>query len=92
LLFEWKPRSFIPVAVAACVSICWRPLLFGTGPLFPTHFQVDLPWWGIFACAAMGIISGLQSGLLTTLLYRIEDLFETLPIHWMWWPMLGGLV
>ncbi|TBZ81824.1 chloride channel protein [Rhizobium leguminosarum] len=92
LLFEWKPRSFIPVAVAACVSICWRPLLFGTGPLFPTHFQVDLPWWGIFACAAMGIISGLQSGLLTTLLYRIEDLFETLPMHWMWWPMLGGLV
>ncbi|MGR9180035.1 chloride channel protein (plasmid) [Rhizobium leguminosarum] len=92
LLFEWKPRSFIPVAVAACVSICWRPLLFGTDPLFPTHFQVDLPWWGIFACAAMGIISGLQSGLLTTLLYRIEDLFETLPMHWMWWPMLGGLV
>ncbi|MBX5172383.1 chloride channel protein [Rhizobium sp. NZLR1b] len=92
LLFEWKPRSFIPVAVAACVSICWRPLLFGTGPLFPTHFQVDLPWWGIFACAAMGIISGLQSGLLTTLLYRIEDLFEALPIRWMWWPMLGGLV
>lgn len=92
LLFEWKPRSFIPVAVAACVSICWRPLLFGTGPLFPTHFQVDLPWWGIFACAALGIISGLQSGLLTTLLYKIEDLFEALPIHWMWWPMLGGLV
>ncbi|ABC93371.1 probable chloride channel protein (plasmid) [Rhizobium etli CFN 42] len=92
LLFEWKPRSFIPVAVAACVSICWRPLLFGVGPLFPTHFQVTLPWWGIFACAAMGIISGLQSGLLTTLLYRIEDLFEALPIHWMWWPMLGGLV
>ncbi|MGO6816694.1 chloride channel protein [Rhizobium brockwellii] len=91
LLFEWKPRSFIPVAVAACVSICWRPLLFGTGPLFPTHFQVILPWWAIFACAAMGIISGLQSGLLTTLLYRIEDLFEALPIHWMWWPMLGGL-
>ncbi|MBB2766921.1 UNVERIFIED_ORG: H+/Cl- antiporter ClcA/predicted transcriptional regulator [Rhizobium esperanzae] len=92
LLFEWKPRSFIPVAVAACVSICWRPLLFGVGPLFPTHFQVTLPWWGIFACAAIGIISGLQSGLLTTLLYRIEDLFEALPIHWMWWPMLGGLV
>ncbi|MBY3030756.1 chloride channel protein [Rhizobium leguminosarum] len=92
LLFEWKPRSFIPVAVAACVSICWRPLLFGVGPLFPTHFQVALPWWGIFACAAMGIISGLQSGLLTTLLYRIEDLFEALPIHWMWWPALGGLV
>lgn len=92
LLFEWKPRSFIPVAVAACVSICWRPFLFDQGPLFPTNFQVHLPWWGIILCAAMGIISGLQSGVLTTLLYKIEDAFERLPIHWMWWPALGGLI
>jgi H+/Cl- antiporter ClcA/predicted transcriptional regulator len=92
LLFEWKPRSFIPVAVAASVSICWRPLLFGTGPLFPTNFQLHLSWWGIFLCVAIGIISGLQSGLLTALLYKIEDGFERLPIHWMWWPALGGLI
>lgn len=92
LLFEWKPRSFIPVAVAACVSICWRPFLFDQGTLFPTNFQVHLPWWGIILCAAMGIISGLQSGVLTTLLYKIEDAFERLPIHWMGWPALGGLI
>jgi H+/Cl- antiporter ClcA/predicted transcriptional regulator len=92
LLFEWKPRSFIPVAVAACVSICWRPFLFGQGPLFPTNFQVHLPWWGLLLCAAMGIVSGLQSGLLTALLYKIEDAFERLPIHWMWWPALGGFI
>lgn len=91
LLFEWKPRSFIPVAVAACVSICWRPFLFQAGPLFPKQFHMDLPWWGILLCAAMGIIAGLQSGLLTMLLYKIEDLFEALPIHWMWCPALGGL-
>ncbi|UTV41146.1 chloride channel protein (plasmid) [Ensifer adhaerens] len=91
LLFEWKPRSFIPVAVSACVAISWRPLMFGSGPLFPTHFQIDFPWWGILLCAGVGIIAGLQSGLLTTLLYKIEDLFERLPIHWMWWPALGGL-
>jgi CIC family chloride channel protein len=92
LLFEWKPRSFIPVAVAACVSICWRPFLFQTGPLFPKQFHMDLPWWGILLCAVMGIIAGIQSGILTTLLYKIEDLFEALPIHWMWCPALGGLV
>jgi chloride channel protein, CIC family len=92
LLFEWKPRSFIPVAVAACVSICWRPFLFDQGPLFPTNFQIHLPWWGIFLCAVIGVISGLQSGVLTTLLYKIEDAFERLPIHWMWWPALGGLI
>jgi CIC family chloride channel protein len=92
LLFEWKPRSFIPVAVAAAVSICWRPFLFGDGLLFPTSFHVHLSWWGILLCALMGIVSGLQSGLLTTLLYKIEDAFEQLPIHWMWWPALGGIV
>jgi H+/Cl- antiporter ClcA/predicted transcriptional regulator len=92
LLFEWKPRSFIPVAVAASVSIAWRPLLFGSGPLFPTHFALHLPWWGIFLCVVIGIIEGLQSGLLTALLYKLEDGFERLPIHWMWWPALGGLI
>ncbi|MET3857306.1 chloride channel protein [Rhizobium sp. OAE497] len=92
LLFEWKPRSFIPVAVAACVSICWRPFLFEAGALFPKQFHMDLPWWGILLCAGMGIVSGLQSGILTTLLYKIEDLFEALPIHWMWCPALGGLI
>ncbi|MGF6177337.1 H+/Cl- antiporter ClcA [Ensifer sp. 4252] len=68
LLFEWKPRSFIPVVVAVCAAVTWRPLLFDVGPLFPTHFQVSLPWWGILVCAGVGIVSGLQSGLLTTLL------------------------
>ncbi|MBY5466404.1 chloride channel protein [Rhizobium leguminosarum] len=92
LLFEWKPRSFIPVAVAASVSVCWRPFIFTEGPLFPTDFHVHLEWWGILLCVVMGVISGLQSGLLTTLLYRIEDAFEKLPFHWMWWPAIGGLI
>lgn len=91
LLFEWKPRSFIPVAVAAAVSITWRPFYFGTGPLFPTDFTYDLPWWGLAPCVLIGVLAGVQSGLMTILLYKIEDLFEKLPIHWMWWPALGGL-
>jgi len=91
LLFEWKPRSFIPVVAAVGASAAWRPLLFGTGPLFPYAVPVDLPWWGLIACAAAGIVAGLQSGAMTKLLYGAEDLFERLPIHWMWWPVLGGL-
>jgi H+/Cl- antiporter ClcA len=92
LLFEWRPRSFIPVVVAAVVAICWRPLLFAAGPLFPFAAVPVLPWWGILCCAGIGILVGLQSGLLTILLYGIEDAFERLPIHWMWWPALGGFV
>ncbi|MGZ3274155.1 MAG: chloride channel protein [Caulobacteraceae bacterium] len=91
LLFEWRPRSFIPVAIGAIVSISWRPMLFGAGPLFPAHLAAGLPWWGLGACAGLGVVIGLQSAALTKALYTLEDAFERLPIHWMWWPALGGL-
>jgi H+/Cl- antiporter ClcA len=92
LLFEWRPRSFIPVAVAAAAAISWRPMLLGAGALFPFSNVPTLPWWGLIACAGIGIVAGLQSGLLSRLLYAIEDAFAHLPIHWMWWPALGGIV
>ena len=92
LLFEWRPRSFIPAAIGAVVSMCWRPMLFGVGPLFPAHYDANLPWWGLAACAGLGVAIGLQSAFLTKALYTLEDAFERLPIHWMWWPALGGLL
>jgi H+/Cl- antiporter ClcA/CBS domain-containing protein len=91
LLFEWKPRSLLPVIAAVLVCAAWRPLLFAPEPLFPMSTHTALPWWGLFACIGAGVIAGLQSGATTKLLYAAEDLFERLPIHWMWWPMLGGL-
>jgi len=91
LLFEWKPRSFIPVAVAAIVAAAWRSWLLGSGPLFPLAMSADLPSFDLLFCVALGIIAGLASGLLTAMVYGSEDLFERLPIHWMWWPALAGL-
>jgi H+/Cl- antiporter ClcA len=91
LLFEWKPRSFIPVAIASLVAALWRPALIGTGPLFPLYGAPAMPWWGLALCAAVGIVAGLQSALMTVTLYGVEDLFRKLPIHWMWWPALGGV-
>jgi len=92
LLFEWKPRSFIPVAIAALVAALWRPWLIGAGPLFPFADVPTMPWWGLGLCAVVGIVAGLQSALTTLVLYGVEDLFRKLPIHWMWWPALSGLV
>jgi CIC family chloride channel protein len=92
LLFEWKPRSFIPVVVAAIVAQALRPLLLGAGPLFPYIGDPSVPWWGLALCAAVGVVAGLQSALMTICLYGVEDLFGKLPIHWMWWPAIGGLV
>ena len=52
LLFEWKPRSFIPVAAAAIVAAVWRPFLLGAGPLFPYAAVPQIPWWGLALCVA----------------------------------------
>jgi len=63
LLFEWKPRSFIPVTVAALVAMAWRPLLIGSGPLFAYAGAPQMPWWGLGLCLAAGVVAGLQSAL-----------------------------
>jgi CIC family chloride channel protein len=80
LLFEWKPRSFIRV-----------PLL-GAGPLFPVTPHAGLSWALLVTAAGLGITAGFASGLLTWLVYACEDAFRKLPVHWMWWPLLGGAV
>lgn len=92
LLFEWRPRSLVPVTVAAATAMAWRPALFETGPLFPFSDNPALPWWGLPACVLLGLACGLLSGLLTRLLYGLEDAFRRLPVHWMWWPALGAVV
>ena len=92
LLFEWRPRSLVPVTVGAVTAACWRPALFGAGPLFPFADNPALPWWGLPACAALGLASSLISGVLTRALYALEDGFGKIPLHWMWWPALGAVV
>jgi len=92
LLFEWKPRSFIPVAVAAMVAAVARVPLLGAGPIFPVLAHAA-PGAMMFALAVVvGVGAGLGSGLLTMLVYACEDLFTKLPIHWMWWPAIGAIV
>ena len=91
LLFEWKPRSFIPVSLAAATAAALRIPLLGAGPIFPVTEHAPLGGEGLIIALIVGIVAGLGSGLLTTLVYACEDLFTKLPIHWMWWPAIGGL-
>ena len=92
LLFEWSPRSFIPVALAAVTAEIERSWLGLPNPLFPFHGGSEMALADTFCWVLVGLLSGLLSGLLTRLVYTCEDAFLKLPIHWMWWPMLGGLV
>ncbi|QPC92970.1 chloride channel protein [Mesorhizobium sp. INR15] len=92
LLFEWTPRSFIPVAVAAIIAEVERTMLHLPGPIFPFQGGMEVSFVGLAGWVAIGVAAGLLSGLLTQMVYACEDGFQKLPIHWMWWPMLGGLV
>jgi H+/Cl- antiporter ClcA/predicted transcriptional regulator len=93
LLFEWKPRSLIPVALSSAAAAAARRYMIGLGPLFPMPpHPVFIGPDGLLGCVLVGLLAGGLSALLTLSVYAAEDAFQRLPIHWMWWPALGGLV
>lgn len=92
LLFERRARSLIPVALAAVAGAGMHAWFEGSGPMFPMP-AIAAP--GLLALAAyvlLGALVGVAGVGVTRLTYAIEDAFEKLPVHWMWWPALGGFV
>jgi len=91
LLFEFRARSIIPVALAAGVAAGMRIKFMGAEAIFamPEFAPVSLGALALYAL--LGIIIGVASVAVTRIVYWIEDMFEHLPIHWMWWPAIGGL-
>lgn len=92
LLFEWKPRSLVPVSIASVVAAGIRPYFFGTAPLFALSLPENIGSPNLLWAAILGIVAGLFATALSSSLYKVEDFFHRLPIHWMWWPAIGGLI
>ena len=91
LLFELRPRSLLPVALACAVAGFLRPLWAEPGPLFA--MQAPPPdTIALLSCVVAGLAAGMLCTLMSKALYAVEDAFGRLPLHWMWWPALGGLV
>jgi chloride channel protein, CIC family len=95
LLFEWKPRSLIPVGIASATAavLSWTLVpAHGAGPLFPIP-ATPLPSAAVLLGAGLvGLLAGALATLLTWAVYFFEDSFRKLPIHWSWWPAIGGAV
>ncbi len=92
LLFEFSARSIIPVALACVTGAAGHHLLFGTDPVFAVSEIIpEASNAALLAYSAIGLLIGVLSVAITKLVYFIEDGFEKLPLHWMWWPALGGL-
>ncbi len=97
LVFEWKPRSMILIAVASAVAAAVRIALVELGllesaPLFPTTVTVPAGAATLLGGVVIGLVGGAAAWVLTKAVYGAEDAFKRLPIHWMWWPAIGGLV
>jgi H+/Cl- antiporter ClcA len=91
LLFEFSPKAILPVALACITGAAGHHLLFEAGPVFPMPSLETPSNLALGVYSFIGILIGFLSLLLTKAVYLIEDWFEKLPIHWMWWPALGGL-
>ncbi len=91
LLFEWKPRSLIPVGVAVAAATVLRWQILGSGPLFPIPTTGTPTAVTIGSVLVLGLAAGVASALLTRAVYASEDGFRRLPIPWVWWPALGGI-
>jgi CBS domain-containing protein len=93
LLFEWRPRSFVPVAAAVATATLVRGFLLGSGAIFPVATGGVQPGaLDNVLCLVSGVTGGLLAVAATAIVYLAEDAFHRLPLHWMWWPAIGGLI
>jgi CIC family chloride channel protein len=96
LLFEMRPRSLAPVAVASVLAATLRIWWLGQGPLFPVHVASAINIeQSLLVAAPLGALCGFAAAGLSRTMYGLEDAFEhfgsRLRIHWMWWPAIGGI-
>jgi H+/Cl- antiporter ClcA/predicted transcriptional regulator len=91
LLFEYRPRSIIPVALATSTAAAVRVYFMGTEPIFPMANVLTPSGMAMVAYVLLGAIVGVASVLVTRAVYAVEDAFEHLPVHWMWWPAIGAV-
>lgn len=92
LLFEYRARSIIPVALASAAATAVRMALVGSEPVFTLPDIVQPGGWALAFYTMVGALIGLASVGITRFVYGLEDAFAKLPVHWMWWPALGAIV
>lgn len=92
LLFEFSPRSIIPVALACITGAGMHIFLFESSPVFAMP-SIPVPTnSALIIYILLGLLIGIIATFVSRSVYAVEDLFEKLPIHWMWWPAIGAVV
>ena len=96
LLFEYRPRSLIPVALSSAAAASVRAIFEGTAPVFAISALSQPSGAALATYAVLGMVIGGLAAWITRATYGIEDAFERLGerlhVHWMWWPAAGAVV
>lgn len=92
LLFEFSPRSIIPVTTGCITGAGMHIFLFGSNPVFSIPDLPSVSGSALFIYVILGLITGVVAAGISKSVYAIEDLFEKIPIHWMWFPAIGAIV
>jgi len=91
LLFEFRPRSIIPVAIGTTTAAGMRIFLEGSEAVFPMPDIAPVPLAALIFYVLLGGLMGVVAAGVSWAVYAVEDAFERLPIHWMWWPAIGAV-
>lgn len=91
LLFEFSPRSIIPVALACVTGAGMHFALFGTDAVFAMPNIPEPSPSALVTYILLGALIGVIAALVSKSIYLVEDAFEKLPVHWMWWPAIGAI-
>lgn len=97
LVFEWKPRTMVLMGIASAVADIVRHEFVAEGwmraePLFPVGLSPMPGSTGIMDAVILGVASAGIAWVATKAVYGAEDAFRKLPMHWVWWPAIGGLL
>jgi CIC family chloride channel protein len=91
LLFEFRPRSLVPVALASCSAAGARIFFDGAAPVFSMPALDHPAGTALWLYILLGAIVGVMAVVVTKMVYWVEDGFEHIPVHWMWWPAIGAV-
>ena len=92
LLFEFSPRSIIPVTIGCITGAGMHIFLFGSHPVFAIPDISAISGSALLIYVILGLITGVVASGISRSVYAIEDVFEKIPIHWMWFPAIGAIV
>ncbi len=85
-------KNLFPIAIASLFAYIARVIFMGEKPLFHINFEAfHLTPEVLGAFGIVAIILGVTAALSIYAVEFFEDCYEKLPVHWMWWPMIGVL-